>query len=720
MGLTLRDENILHPEKLDDMVRDLAASGFEIIRPFLRNVNFTHRSPETVKAIARLVSVAHSLGLKVALDCEPHILVAKDMAGSFPGSMSLRLVRAQGRLVNGHFKLHVEHPSGSSRPLDFLRIEAAFLDEGGSFRPVEIQDYGINGEGEIYETGYTFSEHYYKEGRPAARRMHTHLWGQLPSTASGQLIVYATFKDVTRIDFWSQGCKDYYDDMLECYRDIPLDGVGWDEPATDGDWGQYLYGEAFAAAFSRLNGYELKSSLHLLDAPGTSSASLKVRLDYYRTLNEGLYEAQRNLALKAKSLFGDNVILGSHHTWQGEGNINDYRAGASDYFRLNDNMDAGYTDCCWWDPKSVAYAYTLASSLGRLTPSGEAEVNTWHWKPTNSLTIYNARLISLYDITWFNIFYGEGSEVARYPAHYTWPHVVAETKRNRDLQRIIGRARPVTDVAILHGWETICGVNQPGLAGAHKTFCLNTAELFVEQSIAFDWVDTRLLSDGRVEGGRFVSALGSYSILILPYASFLPRQAWENCKAFAQAGGKLVFVGPPPDRDLSGESLRADFAELLASPELSLEEYLEGVNAVATLPPYRPESLDVGYPLSGEEARLLCTLEGEPHGMRSPSGNCVYLSDLDPRRELLDVITPWLTSDVACFSDTILWRLYREESRSLLILISRKDRELSGLVRVAGHSLEFSGGTIARVTWEEGHVPLVEGVGVSVQIKPIS
>ena len=45
-------------------------------------------------------------------------------------------------------------------------------------------------------------------------------------------------------------------------------------------------------------------------------------------------------------------------------------------------MDEGYTDCSQWDQGSVAYAYTLTSSLGRLTPSGEAEVNTWHYKPS--------------------------------------------------------------------------------------------------------------------------------------------------------------------------------------------------------------------------------------------------------------------------------------------------------------------------------------------------
>ncbi len=60
----------------------------------------------------------------------------------------------------------------------------------------------------------------------------------------------------------------------------------------------------------------------------------------------------------------------------------------------------------------------------------------------------------------------------------------------------------MTDVAILHGWETVCGVNRADIAAAHKTFCLNTAELLVRRNVAFDWIDAKLLGDSEIEDSR--------------------------------------------------------------------------------------------------------------------------------------------------------------------------------------------------------------------------
>jgi len=399
-------------------------------------------------------------------------------------------------------------------------------------------------------------------------------------------------------------------------------------------------------------------------------------------------------------------LLGTHHTWHGEGNINDYRAAAVDYFRLNENMDAGYTDCWWWDIKSVCYAYTLGSSLGRLTPSREAEVNTWDAKPTNSRTEYQARLMTLLDITWFNIWYGESTDTCLYPADYTWAAAVRGMNLHRDGQRLIGSAKPAVEIAILHGWESVCGINRPDVAGAHKGFCLNIATLFVDRSVPFDWVDTRLLAESRIMDGRLVNTLGSYSILVLPYASILPRETWEKCREFAAAGGKVVFTGTPPEMDTNGGSLREEFAGLMQMPPLPLENYLAAIDAVCTLPLNRPDKLDICVPIDGDPARTLVSIEQEAHGIRTPQGNVVYLTDLDPRQRLLDVLDPWLGSEVTCYSGSIQWRLYRDEDRSILVCIARQDLQMRGLIRWAGQEIEFRSGLVALIENRSGELKI--------------
>jgi hypothetical protein len=696
MGMWLNEALLLKPDLIEAGVRDLGRLGYGIVRPIMRNTNLNHFSPEMIEGISRMVKAAHEVGMRVVLDCEPHAEpLVHNMGTRFPEALGCHLIRSKTQLVNGYFTFHVPSPDVMGKKSEFLGVEAAFLRVNGEVRKLDSLRYDLSYEGEIFDVGFTTRDHYHSQGRAAARRMHSHLKGRLADTNEGELIIYVRYFDARLLDFWAEGTWKYFDLLLEAYRGIPLDGVGWDEPAVGGDWTNYLYGDGFAAAFERLNGYKLTDKLYLLDEPGMSPESAGVRLNYYHTLNEGVYEAQRRLIAKGVELFGPDLLTGTHHTWQGEGGINDYRAGAIDYFRLNDNMDAGYTDCCWWDPFSVSYAYTLASSLGRLTPTGEAEVNTWHWKPSNSFVEYNARLMTLMDITWFNLSYGETADTCRYPAHYTWDTTVRETQRHAAAQRYLGQAKPVIDIAILHGWESVTAINRADIACGHKAFCLNMSEILIDRCVAFDWVDTRLLSQGTVEGEKFTCALGSYSVVIIPYGTVLPRQAWNNLVAFARAGGRLIFTGPPPDLDTEGNSLREEFAELLGMAPLPLKEYLKGIDAVCTLPIHRPEKLDVTYPLVGDADRIMTSIENEPHGICSEQGNVVYLTDLDPRVRLYQVIDSFISFPVTCYSSTMLWRLYRDDEREIVALISRKNRTLRGVVRFAGKSFEFTDGLVA-------------------------
>ncbi len=686
MGIWMNEPMLRDPEMIGRDIATLADSGYGIVRLFLRHSNFAPRSPEVVALVGRGVKIAHERGLRVVLDCEPHVLVSHDLGREFPEAMGAKLVKGEALVSDGHWLMRVDAPDAMAT---FAGVEGAFLAGGGRTQKIAL-DFTVRAEVNNYRNGDIHREMSYAEAVPMAQRKVITLQGNLPGCSEGILVAYLRFESHTLPDFWSEGFLDYFDRLLDCYRDIPLDGVGWDEPAISGDWRSYRYGSAFAEAFEHLNGYQLADKLHLLDEEGLCGEAAKVRLDYYRTLNEGIARAQARLNAKARELFGTNLILGTHHTWQGEGGINDYRAGAVDYFRLNDNMDAGYTDCSWWDQASVAYVYILGSSLGRLTPSGEAEANSWHYKPTVANTGPNVNLMSLMNINWFNIWFGSDSDCIMQKEHYTWHKTVEAMQAHRNVQCAIGNRKPAVEVAIWHGWEGVCGWNTPEIAGAQKTFFLNTSQLFLQRSLAADFVDSRLLAESRVENRCLVNRLGSYKVLIVPYGLVMPRKAFEACVAFAKAGGRLVFVGTPVAFDETGESLAAEFARLLDMPEMTADHYMRGLDAACTLPKFRAQRLEVCRELSSELPNKLQSCEGEVHGVSA--GEVIFLTDLDPKNRLLEHVESVLNSAVIAHGGNILWRLYRGEADEALVVVSASEVPLRGLLAWGDDWLELDGG----------------------------
>jgi hypothetical protein len=701
MGYWLAEPSIKNPSLIVDGVRELAAAGYTAIRIMLRNTNYTHRCPEVVAAVRTAVEAGAEAGVRIALDCEPHPTpVITDIGRRFPDAIGKRIVRAEARVNGGRFRTVVPVPGTSI----WEGVEAAFLQgENGGYRKVALTDLNVDWETEVYRDGDTRGHQDFADGRPGKQRYICRVTGGIPDTLAGTLVFYARFSDRATLDFWAEGTVRYYRELLDCYRGIALGGVGWDEPATGGDWTDYRYGDAFAEAFEQRNGYRLADRLALLDAQGNSADAVRTRLNYYETLNEGLVAAQSALSAHARELFGDDILLGTHHTWQGEGGSNDYRAGAVDYFRLADTQDAGYTDCWWWDQGSVCYAYALGTSLGRLSPSGETEVNTWHAKPTIAQVQYNARLMSLYNLSWFNIWYGDTADTCLLNTHYTWQATKAATKAHDAVQERLVGSSPVVDIAIFHGWETVAGLNNVDVANAHKTFLINTSRLFTERSVAFDFIDTRLLATSKVDEGKLVNALGKYSVLVLPYATIVPKAAWEAVTAFAEAGGRVAFVGPPPTATTEGGDISDHFAKMVGlSSTLTAADYLRSIFSWYQLPKGRSAFLDCYVPLHAHSSRPLVSIENEPHGSADPTGKIVYLTDLDPRERLLDLVTEWAPPTAVCHSDSALWKLYVKDGQPILVVIAKENRKLSGIVSLAGLETRLNGGTVAIVTVVNG------------------
>ncbi len=685
MGLWLNEPMLLQPEEITASVNEIADAGFGIVRIFLRNTNYTFRSPEVVGGAIHAAAAAHARGLKVAMDFEPHVIFASDMGRSYPDSTALKLVRVEGDVRDGFWTLRIPHFGEVACGTGiFDGIEAAFLNK----EPIDVPPWKLTNTGDVYGCGDTVDEHRYVEGRPGARGRNLVLRGRLGGNEEGTLLCFVRFRDLGQVDFAAPGFKEYCTEMLELYRDADLDGVGWDEPAIHNDWDSYRYGDRFAEFFNERCGYSLRERLHLLEGELTPGA-IGVRLDYYTMLNEALFEAQRHFIAEGERIFGKKMITGTHHTWQGEGGSNDYRSGAVDYYRLTDGLDAGYTDCCWADPRSVAYSYTLGQSLGRLTPSGECECNTWHYKPSIANTQYNARLMSLMNITWFNIWYGRSSDTCLFPDHYTWETQVASMLRHRDFQLALAGAAPETEIGMLHDYAAVCSVNKKVFADIHKGLTMNLATRAIEKSLPLDFLDSRLIGEGTVENGRLCCALGSYRIVIVPCGVVLARAVWDNLMLLADAGGSVIFAGAPPEFTEEGGSLAADFAQHLGIKPMSFAEYHRWfVMNAQPMPTVRPESYSAVFPLAGERVRP--DAEGRPGITENAAKTLAYMSGYEPDLDVIAYCRDAYTPAVKVWGDA-LYRFYRRGETRLMALISGENAPLDLVLEYAGCRWSLNG-----------------------------
>jgi hypothetical protein len=281
------------------------------------------------------------------------------------------------------------------------------------------------------------------------------------------------------------------------------------------------------------------------------------------------------------------------------------------------------------------------------------------------------------------------------------------------VQNALHGMEPVVEIAVWHGWEGIAGMNDSRLANAHKTCTMTLSTLTIQRNIPFDFIDSRVIASATIDGETLRTKLADYKVLVMPYAVALAGDAWEVCKRFAAAGGRLVFVGPPPSFTTNGRDISAEFAELveLAKP-LSLADYKSAIDAQFTLPNHRASLLDCCISMRGYSANVAVSAEGEPHAASTVSGRVVYLTDLDPRARLLDVVAPWLTPEVECYSDNVLWRLYKEGDRRTLVLIAKEGRTISALVRFAGRLWQATGGTSSLMHHADGQVTMT-GDGVT-------
>ncbi|MCC7264990.1 MAG: hypothetical protein IT369_20935 [Candidatus Latescibacteria bacterium] len=719
------DHHVSQPERVVQAMRQIAAAGFRTVVGFRRQCVYDLEDPRFIHSVEVGCAEARRLGLDLLLPIQPELGLTGRVVRQHPELAQIQLVRGAARIAGGRFQIRFQQPFAifGYWP-SFIGVQAAFLREGGAVRRLDgleyAADFFYDAYGDLHQREVEFMPH-----RPVNGRVLWELEGH--TDLQGELIVYAGFRVWQHAD---AACPEYDEELarvLDLYRHLPAGGIVWDEPlGQSGEWGaSYKAGPGFARLFQQRHGYDLLDRIYLLDEEGDPAATAQVRHDYYATMTEALRGLQQRFNERARACFGPQIGLGTHHTWTGEGTSWDFRAGCFDYFTLTQHMSAGFVDGYWWDPRMVAYTLNLASSLGKAYHQGLAFSNCYNWGTTRREQDFQTRLMALHRVDWFAMNYGDQCEQPNcYPLGRQWQGQVDGASRLAQVSAFLAGAQNRPDTAIWHGWEGIARLNDSSLALYWKAFAINTSHLFQERNLPFDFTSSELLQEGQVRDGRWFTRAGVYRTVAFSYATMLPAALWQMARAFVAAGGRLIFVGPPPACTPAGGDLVHEFAALAGINPLPTDAYLAalharlgppgGAQSAAELIVYaRPTRIDFSCPLGLPAAEALVDTEGETYGAKARGREVYYLSGLDPQELLAALMQP--APVAAAFAIELAeayWRVYEGGARQYLLVMAKSRQEMRGFVQLGADRYYLRGTGMVLLAFEQEVLVAALGEGL--------
>ena len=166
--------------------------------------------------------------------------------------------------------------------------------------------------------------------------------------------------------------------------------------------------------------------------------------------------------------------------------------------------------------------------------------------------------------------------------HFTqswWQHYRQYADYNARLAALHAEGEPVADVAVLFPRSTMWALadarafqgvwqaapdNHP--LSALQELLYDLLDDLIRELWHFDLLFEPVLAEARVESGELVTKHARYKALVVPSATHLPRQCVDVLRAFAEAGGTVVFAGDLPAKEVDTlADLRGDTTAMLSS-----------------------------------------------------------------------------------------------------------------------------------------------------------
>jgi len=718
MGIQYSADWIANPDLIEESLGVAKGNGISGVIGFVRHRPESLWTERTHRAIARSVEIAHRLGLEFYLDMDPSFW-GRDFVLEVPEAAMWVVKPVEVDVRSGRFIVETEFPNvlqgDETSHIIYDGVVAAYR-LGGEEKIVPLDSSRLKVAWEnsyrIYGVRSFDREQEYNYYRKMDRKHTLQMEGTFREKFSGKAVIYIKCKVTNYPDMAHPEYLRAQIELLERYADIPLDGVGWDEPGKAASQRAYKAGAGFCELFRRLCGYDLFERIGYLDYGESSRDAIRLRRDYFMTLREMMVTAQDEFNRRACKLFGKDIFRGTHQTWSGF--PADLRGGQFDYFKGGRVLSAAFVDCAPCDFRVVVYNYILADSVRKELGLREAYSNDYQFVRSAERLAFLTRLKMLFHIQWFNIFIGEASEsLPNYTAAQKalWEQA---GKNNALLDRfdefLAGEYQTHSQIGIWHLWEGPAQLNN-FYVRAYYTFLQNLSWTLVERNLSADFFSTEALEKARIEGNRLIVNGRPYRALIVPYAAALPDGMYRKIMEVGQKGISVFVVGPPVQYlSTSGKDISRDFCKRVAVKHFCIEDMTRDFRARMprfTLDEWEPPQIDYFYPVDLEEdAEVKTTADGEVFSVAKKGASIYYVPGLDPKGYLADILEGLIPRGFEVYCPGGFWRLFRARKggKNILLTIAGIRRRQDFLVKLGSREVRIRGGQFCALEIRDGKV----------------
>ncbi|MEI8245425.1 MAG: hypothetical protein WCI51_06310 [Lentisphaerota bacterium] len=669
-------------------------------------------------AVKFAADAAHRNGLKFVMDMDwSHW--ATPYVEQNPEIAMWMIVPAEGICCNGHFDIRIPYVNNGSA-VQVAEISAAYAydtDENPFVMARDQYDLQQNSYATVYPQPATDDDCVYTPHKPNfGKHYYLHLSGRVKDRSVRKVRFYIAMESYKYPDVAHPAYLKIQLDLLERYRDVPLDGVAWDEPGKPNSLHGYKAGRGFLAFFKERCGYDLRARLLDLDK-GTSVTAFQTRRDYYATLAAMNHRAQAEFNQKAMEIYGADIFMGNHQTFSGL--AIDLRAGCSDYFQMGKVLSAAFTDTGWdvTPPSETTYNYALAEGLRKELKKPCSIVNDWSRMPRKSWYDYYTRLKMLFGHDWLMIFvsrWGEGH--ATFPWSRHWPDVVRNAGQLEAFGAFTKRQLSgLSEMAVWHSPQATANlqVSQYHHVRLWMTGNNNLAHEAMIHSRFFDYVSGNAVEQASVADGCILMNGVSYRRLALPCAVVVTQCLWNKVRECVASGVELVFFGPPPRWVIeTGEDLAGEFSRICGVEPFTYEQYDDWMTAQKPVPQFtdwEPAKFDFTFPLTPVGSTLeMSDNDGNMIGVRNHETGVTYFTSPDPRERFFQHLERprGVYPDIShCGSGSYRLMLNPvDPTVCVLVCIAPLNNALNECFTYQGTNFFLKGGTWAVLQFENGRI----------------